>query len=167
MGSVPKGFISPDLVVVGLAAKDREDAVRRLGTLMYEKGYVKEDWADAALAREVGFPTGLPTEDIKVAIPHTEVQHCIKPGIAMATLAHPVQFIEMATHDSVLDVELIFCLSITKPKEQVKWLKRLVTMFQRPGLLRRLKSSPNTEACYRLFHEELSKDEEEVEPEGD
>jgi mannitol/fructose-specific phosphotransferase system IIA component (Ntr-type) len=64
----------------------------------------------------------------------------------------------MATTDSVLDVEVVFCLSITKPKEQVIWLKRLVSMFERPGLLRRLKSATNARACYGLLRTEIGRE---------
>jgi len=158
MSSIPAGFVNPDLVVVGLGAENREQVVRAMGGLLCDHGYVTETWADAALERESDFPTGLPTQDVQVAIPHTGVQYCLKPGIAVATLAHPVQFVEMATTDSVLDVEVVFCLSITKPKEQVIWLKRLVSMFERPGLLRRLKSATNARACYGLLRTEIGRE---------
>jgi PTS system galactitol-specific IIA component len=158
MDSMPVGFVSPDLVVVGLGADTREEVLRIMGGLLYDRGYVTETWAEAALERESGFPTGLPTQDVRVAIPHTGVQYCLKPGIAVATLAHPVQFLEMATTDSVLEVEVVFCLSVTRPKEQVIWLKRLVSIFERPGFLRRLKSAPDAQACYSLLCSEIGRE---------
>jgi PTS system galactitol-specific IIA component len=151
------GFIHPDLIVVGSEARSKEEVIDQLASLFLEKGYVKEGYAEAVVEREKGFPTGLPTQEIQVAIPHTEAEHCLRPGIAVATLKRSVVWIEMATHDTTLNVSIVFLLSITDPKDQVKWLKRLILMFERPGVLQDLKSAPDTQECYGLLREELSR----------
>jgi PTS system galactitol-specific IIA component len=150
-------FVHPDLVMVGLEAKDKEEVVRTLANLLLEKGYVKESYADAVLAREKLFPTGLPTQDVHVAIPHTDVEHCIKPAIAIAVLKQPVEFFEMATLDKVVHPEIVFLLSIVRPKDQVEWLQRLVTLFQQQGFLLELRNSKDAETCYQFLYSSLEK----------
>jgi len=149
-------FVRPDLIIIGLQAKSKEDVIRHLAALLQERGYVTDDYADAVLERERGFPTGLPTVDVHVAIPHTDTSHCLKPGIAVAILAQPVEFGEMATRDKTLFVDIVFLLAITDPKEQVKWLQSLIGMFQRPGLLQQLKVSPDPETCYQILRKHLA-----------
>jgi PTS system galactitol-specific IIA component len=153
-------FVNPNLIVTGLEAADKSEAVRHLAALLKANGYVKDSYADAVLEREKSFPTGLPTEEIQVALPHTDVVHCLKPGMAIGLLKKPVEFFEMATLDRTVNAEIIFLLSITVPSDQVVWLSRLVTLFQRPGFLREFKSIPDPQACYELLCEELGKEEE-------
>ncbi|MDH3942679.1 MAG: PTS sugar transporter subunit IIA [Anaerolineae bacterium] len=152
-------FISQDLIRVGLKAASRDEAVCELAALLQKHGYVKESYAQAALDREKEFPTGLPTMDVQVAIPHTDVEHCLKPGMAVGVLAQPVEFTEMATLDRFVQAEIIFLLSITVPEDQVKWLARLVDLFQTPGVLLQLKDSPDARACRQLLLEKLRKEE--------
>ena len=132
-------FIRPDLIAVEMAADDKEQAIRQLTSMLEAQGYVKETFIDAILEREKVFPTGLPTEDIQVALPHTDVEHCLKPGMAIGTLKKPVEFIEMGTLDRIVNVSMIFVLTITIPHDQVVWLARLATLFQKPGFLMYLK----------------------------
>ena len=155
MSVLSQEFIRRDLIVVGLKARDREAVLRTLGHLLYDQGYVKRGWAKAALAREKEYPTGLPTAEVRVALPHTDAVHCLKPGIAVATLTQPVQFIEMGSEDTVLDVEIVFCLSITNPEDQITWLQKLATVFQRPGILQRMKAAVDVDALYQVLRETI------------
>jgi len=150
-------FIHRDLIVVGLDAKDKDEAVRHLAGLMLAKGCVKESYADAVLTREKSFPTGLPTMDVHVAIPHTDVVHCNQPAIAVGILNHPIEFYEMATLDVLVHPEIIFLLSIVKPKDQVVWLSRLVTLFQQEGFLKQLRACVEADVVYETLGTELER----------
>ncbi|MEA4813199.1 MAG: PTS sugar transporter subunit IIA [Anaerolineaceae bacterium] len=148
-------FIHQDIIVLGMNAVNSEDAIRQLGSIMFQKGYVKESYVDAVIAREKNFPTGLPTEEVKVAIPHTDTEHTLKPAIGVAVLKKPVQFFELATTDVPVQAEIIFLLSIVQPSEQVKWLQRLVTLFQRSGFLTQIKQSVNCQSCFQFLVRDL------------
>lgn len=153
-------FIQQDLIRVGIKSDSKEEVVRDLAALLEQHGYVKDSYAQAVLDREEKFPTGLPTMDVHVAIPHTDVEHCLKPGIAVGLLAKPVEFTEMATLDRFVQAEIVFLLSITVPEDQVKWLARLVDLFQTPGFLTQLKNSPDARACRQLLLDRLRKEED-------
>lgn len=145
-------------------AIDKKDCIHKLGGLLLAGGFVKESYVDAVLEREKHFPTGLAVEELSVAIPHTDIEHTTKPAIAVAILNSPVEFFEMATLNVVIYPEIIFLLSIVNPEDQVLWLQRLVTLFQKKGFLTKLKQSKDSEACYQYLFlelETLRNDEEE------
>ena len=79
-------FLVPGSVALHYAAADSKDVIAHLGKLLFEAGYVRETFVEAALDRESRLPTGLPLSgDVNAAIPHTEVEHVRKSGLAMAT----------------------------------------------------------------------------------
>lgn len=153
-------FIKEEFIDLNLSVSNREEAIRSLGNILQSNGYVRDDYINAVLTREKDFPTGLATKDVHVAIPHSDVEYCIKPGIAIGILAKPVEFFEMATLDKPVDVDMIFLLSITEPKEQVIWLARLTTLFQEPGLLRKLKNLPDPKSFRNELFKNLRKEEQ-------
>jgi PTS system galactitol-specific IIA component len=142
-----------DLILLRLEAAGHEDAIRALSARLQAGGYVHPSFAEAVILREKTFPTGLPTHP-PVAIPHTDVEHCLKPAVAVATLKNPVTFQAMG-HGGELQVAIIFLLSITNPQSQVGWLGRLVQFFQQPGLLGRLKGAGSAREVAEILNERL------------
>ena len=65
-----RDLLFEELIELTLEAEDFEDAIKKIGEDAYRKGYVKEGFADAVIKREKLYPTALPTEVLKVAIPH-------------------------------------------------------------------------------------------------
>jgi len=59
-------LLEEDLVRVSMPATSKEAVIETLSELLIDKGYVKEDYAQAVLAREVVFPTGLPLSLIHI-----------------------------------------------------------------------------------------------------
>jgi PTS system galactitol-specific IIA component len=152
-----EALIPPEFVLVGIEAEDKKEVINQLGSLLKENGYVKDSYIDAVLDREKEFPTGLRTLDVHVAIPHCDVSHCVEAGIAVGVLNSPVEFIEMATDDQLVDAEIVFLLAITKPDQQVVWLSRLVTLFQTPGFLENLKEAKTSKEGHSIFTDALIK----------
>ena len=126
-----------DLVILDLEAESAASALRSIGNHALDKGLVAESWLDAVVKRESEFATGLPT-DIPVAIPHTESMHVRADGFGFIRLTKPVQFIEMGTDDSPLEVSMIFPLLITNPSDQVELLQAVISLIQKPGVLENL-----------------------------
>lgn len=122
-------LVSEELVFLNLDCTDSAEVIRFMSGKMLEKGLVKDTFPAAVLSREKKFPTALPTP-IPVSFPHTDVSHCLVPAIAVATLAHPVQFGFMGDPDISLDVKIVFMLSVTQPPNQVKTLQKLIDFCQ-------------------------------------
>lgn len=123
-------------ILLDYPAKDAEDIVTELGKHLFKAGYVKESFVPAALEREKSMPTGLPLlGDFNAAIPHTEVEHVIKPGVAFATLSQPVNFHNMAMPDEVVPVSIVFLLALNQPKAQIRMLQEIAGILQKTHII--------------------------------
>ena len=132
-------LLDPHAIALNYLAKDAEDVIRYLSQKLLETGYVRDSFADAALAREAKLPTGLPLGgEINAAIPHTDVEHVIKPAVALATLPQPVIFRNMVEPEQEVPVRLVFLLALDEPKSQVAMLQEVAGILQNPSLIDQL-----------------------------
>ncbi|MDP4822765.1 MAG: PTS sugar transporter subunit IIA [Aestuariivirgaceae bacterium] len=129
-------LIPSGAVLIGANCKTADEVIRALSAVLYACGNVKQSHAGATLAREATHPTGLPTEGLFcVAIPHTDPEHVLKPGIAIATLPEPVSFKNMEDLDECLPVRLVFMLAFTDKDKQIEALQMVAGMLQSPDIL--------------------------------
>ena len=75
---------------------------------------------------------------IGVAIPHTDVSHVKKPGVAIAVLKQPVDFIQMGSDDDIVKVQLIFMLAVVDPSAHLERLQRILQVIQDTEVLEKL-----------------------------
>ena len=123
-------LIDEELVFLDEEADDAETLLRTLAGRALEKGYVKEGYAEAVLERERLYPTALPTEVLKVAVPHAmERDLVVRPVIVVATLKHPVNFKEMGEGVKDVPVDVVFLLAVCGSKDQLTILQKIVGMF--------------------------------------
>lgn len=154
-----KQVFREELVLMNYQAKDAEDVLRALAEVLRQDGSVKESYFQAMYNREKAYPTGLPTEGIKVAIPHAEVEHVNYSAFAIATLPEPVKFGEMgAGPDSLLDVQIVMMLANADPQEQVKTLRKMVDLFDEPDSLVAIMNAGNPADIVRILKENYQED---------
>ncbi|WP_286680368.1 PTS sugar transporter subunit IIA [Tepidanaerobacter sp. EBM-49] len=149
-------LIDPSLIMLNVEATEKEEVITLMAKKLISEGYVKSSYLNAILQREKEYPTGLPTNGVGVAIPHTDIEHVIKPGIAVATLKKPVRFNVMGNPDEEVDVKLIFMLAITDPNTQINLLKKLVDIFQKKRFLIKLISIENKEEFAKELNSAIS-----------
>lgn len=146
-------YLSKDLIKIGLEAKTSDDIIRSLGGILEENGYVKDTYIDAVVAREKIYPTGLPSNGVTVAIPHTDSNHVHKSAVAVAVLKEPVEFYMMGGTGEVLNVKIVFLLAISNSKEQLELLKNLMALFQNKEVLEGIASAASAEEIYQLLRD--------------
>ncbi|HLB73678.1 MAG TPA: HPr family phosphocarrier protein [Sedimentisphaerales bacterium] len=151
-------FLDKELILVGLDVATAEEAIRLLADKMISHGYVKSSFTKAVLKREAAFPTGLPTET-PVGLPHTDIEHCLKPGISLGILAQPVEFRMMGDPTQNVNVRLVFLLSVIVPQEQVKVLRRLIDFCQQSALLQSLIDSQTPAEALNILKANLNLEE--------
>lgn len=150
-------FLIPSSVSLGYTAKDSTDVITHLGNLLFDAGYVHETFVEAALDRESRLPTGLPLSgDINAAIPHTEVEHVRKPGLAMATLTAPVTFQNMVSPDEAVPCQLVFVMALDQPKAQIEMLQEIAGILQNPSVIKSLMSTSNFEEVRAVLSKDRS-----------
>ncbi len=141
-------------IILQYPAKDAEDVVTALGDRLLKAGYVKESFVQAALTREQSMPTGLPLSgNTNAAIPHTDVEHVLKAGVAMATLTEPVIFHNMANPEDTVEVKLVFLLALDQPKAQIEMLQEIAGVLQSPELIETLMNAQTPDEVIQALEE--------------
>jgi PTS system galactitol-specific IIA component len=147
-------LVTEENILVNIDADSKEKVIRLLTDLLAKNGCVKPEYYDVVIEREEHYPTGLPTEDVKVAIPHGFSEGCvIKPAIGVATLTRPVIFKNMANDDEALSVEIVFLLALTKA--DAGELDKVMSIFSNGGLLRTLHAAKTASGVMDILGEAL------------
>lgn len=147
--------IHENLVALNMECTKAEEVIQKLCELLCQEGAVQEEYCRAVLEREQTFPTGLPTEPIRVALPHGSLEYVNYPALAVGILNKPVAFYNMAEPEEALQVEIVFLLANNDPEGQVEILKRLVTVFGQPEKLTTLKALQAPKDVVTMLKSEL------------
>lgn len=123
-----------------LDVNSQDDLFKEMFAGLYEGKYVKETYLNAIKDREVTYPTGLQTETLGVAIPHTDSIHVEREAIAVAVLKNPVTFQHMGMTDVEVEVNLVFMLAIRKPENQLGVLQVITNLIQNKEILSKLQN---------------------------
>ncbi len=148
-------WINEDLVIIPMQANSAEEAIAQLGARLEAAGRVKASWAQAAIEREKTFATGLPTPEVGVAIPHTDVDHVLQEAIAVGVLQEPVAFGEMGNPDNTVPVKIVCALAVAQSELLVTLLQQLVEMFQNPGVLTAIANAQTPSEIVELFEHHI------------
>ncbi len=133
-----------EAVDLGMDAENATEVIRNIGGKLMHAGYVRESFTNAVLEREKTIPTGLPLSGKhNAAIPHTDVEHVIKPGIGLATLRKPVLFRNMVSPEEAVEVQLVFVLALEQPKSQIEMLQEVAQVLQNAGVVNALMEAKN------------------------
>lgn len=132
-------MLNENLVFFDFEAEDSTDLINKLAAAAIDAGYAVEGYAADVIEREELYPTGLPVEGMKVAVPHAMVQdHVISSTIVAARLAHPVNFKEMGDGVNDVPVEMVFMLVAKGTKGTLEVLTQLIGIFAEPELHKQL-----------------------------
>ncbi|WP_106461192.1 PTS sugar transporter subunit IIA [Anaerococcus sp. Marseille-P3915] len=143
--------VREDLIFIDLDCNSREELIKYMSDQMMNAGKVKETYCNAVLERELIYPTGLNTGDIKVAIPHTDPVHVNSAGISVATLKKSVEFKNMEDPNQNIDVDLVFMLAVANPEAQVPLLVKLMGVFSDKELLKKIKDSKTKQEIKQIL----------------
>jgi len=129
-------LLHPEGVLLNCEFTSAEEVIKAIGKKLFNAGFVKDSFINAAIEREKTLPTGLPLGGgINAAIPHTEIEHVIKPALGMATLKNEVNFRNMVSPDELVPVRLVFLLALEQPKAQIEMLQEVAGVLQNPKLV--------------------------------
>jgi galactitol PTS system EIIA component len=132
-------LLVPSAVCVHLQAESSTQVLQALGDRLFQAGYVRDSFVAAALEREAHMPTGLPLDgQYNAAIPHTDIEHVIKPGLALATLAQPVNFQNMIQPEESVPVRLVILMALEQAKTQVEMLQEIAGVLQDSAVIEKL-----------------------------
>lgn len=132
-----------EMILLDLEANNYEELIIKISDIAYEKGFVEENFSKGVIDREKIYPTGLPTNILKVAIPHAmERDNVKKSSIIVVKLDKPVQFKEMGSlEENYIPVDIVFLLAVSGSKDQLTILQELIGMFSDDKSMLRLKEA--------------------------
>lgn len=136
-----RDLIKEDLIQLDWEVTDRDDYFQKMVCKLEDLGYVRASFKKAILEREEKYPTALPTQPEAIAIPHSDIEHVIKPFIAATRLASPVYWHEMGNNDAIHPVRYIFMLGFTQDDGHVKVLQLLLKNFMKAAYMEHLNSA--------------------------
>lgn len=140
-----------NLILTGIEADSPNEVFELLGQRFIDLGYSEADYVDALKEREAQFPTGLDIMGFGVAIPHTDAGHVRKETVGIATLQHPVRFIQMGSVDTEVMVHVVFMLGIRDPKSHIQKLQRILRIIQDDSVLSDIKLAKDSDEIIRLI----------------
>jgi PTS system galactitol-specific IIA component len=141
-------LLKQDLVQFDREVSDQRTLFAEMAQLLRARGYVKDSFEHAIVAREAKYPTALPTVPEAIAIPHGDAEHVITPFIAPIRLVAPVPWAEMGNGDVDHPVRFVFMLGLDKADGQVAVLQSLVQAFQDPEFFRRLDAAASAQEYF-------------------
>lgn len=123
--------------------------------ILVDKGYVKSSFLAAIKARELAYPTALPTEPYVVALPHTDIEHINRPFISVTKLAQGMPWHEMANNDHILQADFIFLLGFTEKDGHINLLQTLMACFSEGDFLQQLHECKTSKNFLELLHSKV------------
>ena len=150
-----------DLIWLDETFEDKDQFFDKIGKRLYEKGKVKESFADGLKSREAVYPTGLKTESYEIAIPHTDVEHVREASISFVRFKETVLFSHMGEPEIQVNAKFAFVLGVKEPSQQVEVLSTLVLLISNEAEMAKLEvlNSP-AQICALLnefFNEHMQK----------
>lgn len=124
-----------------------------------QNNYVEESFLVALKAREKEYPTGLQTQFMGVAIPHTDPQHIKKPFIFITKLKNPIKFGQMGSVDELVEVHYTFVLGFDKGEQQLVLLQNLMKMFSDEEIMNQLSDVDSEKEMYTIVKQYYTKKE--------
>lgn len=148
-------MFNENLVITDLDAKNQREVLTILTNKLRQYDLVKDTFLKAILKREAKYPTGLHTETIDVAIPHTDKIYVNSPSIAVATLTHPVNWEQMGSPGVIDHPILVIMLAIKDPKKQLSLLANLMVLLQNHIELKRIAETKDKKEIVKILNSYL------------
>jgi PTS system galactitol-specific IIA component len=146
-------ILKRDCIIENLEADTKEEALTHMGKVLLSKGYVKDSFVQAILDREKSYPSGLPMEGHKIAIPHTDAEHVNESVILFARLSKPIEFSSMGDPNEKIQVRLISMFALKEKKKIGYILEVLINTYQDSETLDKILHAEGEEAIYRILRE--------------
>ncbi|WP_270578807.1 PTS sugar transporter subunit IIA [Caldibacillus thermoamylovorans] len=142
-----ESYINTNILV-----ENQYDLFEILTKPLYQDNLVKESFIGKVVAREKTYPTGIPTANIGVAIPHTDSEHVNSNAISVGVLKNPITFKVMASPEQTVEVSLVFLLAIKDPKHHINLLKNIMGLLKDETVLSTIINSNDNKIIFNLLN---------------
>lgn len=151
--------LEEELIKVPLIVNNKQEIFKQMGGLLIEKGYVKPEYIEALNEREEEYPTGILVGDIGVAIPHTDAKYVNKTVISVSVLNKSIPFELMGCDEGVVDVDIVFMLTVSDSQNHLLLLQKLMSIFQKNEILMNIKNANSPTEVLKILNKQLNIEE--------
>jgi PTS system galactitol-specific IIA component len=145
-------ILKEDCIIENLRAVTKEEALTAMARFLFSKGYVKDSFQAAILERERLYPSGLPMEGHKIAIPHTDAEHVNESVILFARLDRPVEFSSMGDPDEKIQVRLVSMFALKEKKQIGFLLDVLINTYSDNDTLEAVLNASSAKEMYAILY---------------
>lgn len=152
-----KDMFQIDLINTELLSETKEKLFQMVGKDLQEKGFVNEGYINGITMREKEFPTGLITQHLNIALPHSDTEYVEKPFIYVARVKNdPLTFNQMGDNQE-LQVKDIFFLGIKDASKQVHLLSYLMDLFSNINFVNEYRNATEEKEIYEVINKYIQK----------
>lgn len=149
-------LLDKDLIVLHSNAQHYSDVFKELGQTMVDKGYANANYIEGLLERELNFATGIPTEAVGIALPHTDASFVKESKIGLLVLENPVKFGVMGGDGEEIDVKIVFLLGCSEGNQHLQALQKIIELIQNANFIEKIMSLESNDAAYELLNNNLT-----------
>lgn len=156
--SIRKMF-QEELISLSEHATNEPELFEKCANRLFQQGFVNENYKKGLLKREENFPTGLMTQYLNIAIPHSDTCYINKPFIYVVRTNNLITVKQMGDNQEIKVRDFLF-LGINEPSKQVGLLQFLMELFQDESFVKAFKFTNDEKSMYHLFEKKI------IEPEA-
>lgn len=145
-----KEMFDEQLIGTQLEGDSEETIFENVAAHLENLGFVNEGYLKGIVTRERQFPTGLITQHLNIALPHSEPEYVEKPFVYIARLKDEITVKQMGDSQD-MGVKDLFFLGIKDPKEQVGLLQAFMELFMKEKFVAEYKAEQDKTKIYELF----------------
>ena len=125
-----KNLVEKNCILLDQDVHSFKEVIQLIGAEFEKAEIVKPSYVEAVVAREKVFPTGLAADGNNIAIPHTDPEHVLRPGMGVVVTKEPIEVSMMGSPDIKLQSKIFFPLAMEHPKKQLDLLRQLMNVFK-------------------------------------
>ena len=125
-----KNLVEKNCILLDQDVHSFKEVIQLIGAEFEKAEIVKPSYVEAVVAREKVFPTGLAADGHNIAIPHTDPEHVLRPGMGVVVTKEPIEVSMMGSTDIKLQSKIFFPLAMEHPKKQLDLLRQLMNVFK-------------------------------------
>lgn len=145
-----KDMFYEQLIHLEVEGATEEAIFEKVAAQLRDLGFVNEGYLRGITAREQKFPTGLITQHVNIALPHSDPEYVEKPFVYIARLKNEVKVKQMGDSQE-MGVKNLFFLGIKDPKGQVGLLQAFMELFMEEEFVTRFINAQDEADIYQLF----------------
>nr|WP_242550293.1 PTS sugar transporter subunit IIA [Enterococcus sp. MJM16] len=142
------------LISLEVEGESEERVFEQVADHLKELGFVNDGYLNGITAREERFPTGLITQHLNIALPHSDPEYIEKPFVYIARLKNEVKVKQMGDSQE-MGVKNLFFLGIKDPKGQVGLLQAFMELFMKEEFVQAFMQEQDEKNIYQLFTQHI------------